>query len=354
MRPTLLAAALALVFALAPVPAQLTLLDDFAAGNDQRWTRVDTLAALSLGTTSYTVTGGRYRIASTAPLPALPQIASTGSMFADSVARPAHYHSGRLRALVRLDNANTSAVLVMRYDAASYSGYNFAIDNVLNALYITRQQGATVTNLVFTGLPVANATDYLVEAECLGSTLTLRAWPSSGVMPAQPQLSVVDAQPFQGGIGLAIYNQSTGGGGGGGTLSAQFDDVWFTPYANLTMHGQGCMGSWNATPQLTVTGQPSAGHTMQWQVQGGGPGAFSGLILGFGQASIPISPQCHLLIANPMPGMVGFVLDGAGRASLPTTLPGWLTSGTFQAQVFVVDAPAAFAASQGIQLDWVP
>lgn len=97
--------------------------------------------------------------------------------------------------------------------------------------------------------------------------------------------------------------------------------------ARLSSHGRGCRGSNQQVPAHTVTGVPQLGQPLAFDVANALPTSVVFLGLGFGahRAPFPIDlgvvgmPGC-LTYFSPA-GLVAFVTDNAGVASLPLAVP---------------------------------
>jgi len=342
-------AILAAVTLCSSLAAQQTLLDDFASGTDALWQRIDRLAGTGLGTTVYTVPSGRYRIASSQAIPALPMLVATAAANLDSIANPGNYADGRVQVTMRLDNDATNALVAMRYDLAAQSGYGFAANNVENRIYISRLFGTNSVTLASTPFGLAANTDYVVAGECFGDRLALKVWLAGSPEPALPQLTVQNTAFAGGALGLAIYNQASNLGGTGGQLSAQFDDVYFTRYAATATYGAGCPGSWNATPGLAVSGQPTGGGTFSFDLSQNAATSLAALVVGFARSNVGLG-ACTLLVDPSSSVSLLLPTNGSGAASQSLTIPLGFPALVLDAQSFALDAPSAFAASLGLEL----
>jgi len=340
---------LAVLTLTAALSAQLTLLDDFASATDVLWQRTDRLAGTGLGTTLYTFPSGRYRIATSQPLPALPQAVATGSAWLDSTINPGSYARGRLQVKVRFDNDATNALVITRYDLVSLTGYGFALNNFENRIYISTLSGTAAPTLASTPFALVSNTDYLMAIESVDSRHALKVWLAGSPEPALPQLTAVNGTFTSGVVGLVVYNQASNLGGTGGQLSAQFDDVYYTPYAMATGYGTGCPGSWNATPTLGVSGQPTGGGTFSLDLAQGPPGSLAALLVGFLQTSYPLG-ACTLLVDPGTSISLILPTNGAGAAQQSLQIPLGYPGIVLETQCFVLDGSSSFAATAGLEL----
>jgi hypothetical protein len=125
----------------------------------------------------------------------------------------------------------------------------------------------------------------------------------------------------------------------------------------ITPYGAGCLGSGGFVPSLSVTGCPAPGSAITIGIGNGLGGASALLVVGTQQASVPISPACHLLTFPLAPLSVFVGLGGAGPgngatafgAPLPPTVPGGIT---FQLQAFVLDGgvPLGAAGTNAVEI----
>ena len=125
---------------------------------------------------------------------------------------------------------------------------------------------------------------------------------------------------------------------------AVMDTIWLTPSGNnrieldaLRMgtswssvvraaYGQGCMSA-----QISASGRPALGSSIDLQLTGGAPSSLCGLVLGTSASSSAFGPLpldlalvggpagCFLLNSND--GMQATLADPAGNATLPLPLP---------------------------------
>lgn len=121
--------------------------------------------------------------------------------------------------------------------------------------------------------------------------------------------------------------------------------------------GVGCAGSWGFTPELSATGCLKAGGAGTLVLSKGLGGSQAVLLLGMGQANVPIGGSCALLISPILPLVVGplplgGVLPGTGGFSLPFSIPPSATAGQLGVQGFVVDnaQPIGFTGTNGLWL----
>lgn len=346
-------AALTAALASAPASAQTELLDDFASGNDSTWTHVDLLAANKLGRTIYDASSKRYRLASSINLPPLPVAAATLSYVTKTPLAP-RYANGRLRVTIRFDTTATNAGVLVRGDAQRLNGYGFSMNNHENRIFIDRLVGGQSTRGGIGGVTTApfqikENTDYILEVAALDDELTMKVWESGTTPPWSPQLRATDKRYTSGGLGVYIYNQSSAFGGMGGSLSAQFDDVHFTPCATMTSYGSGCPGS-SGVPSLRVVGCATGGERVFLSVRDGAPRAVSVTMIGTARARV-VAP-CTLLVDNILTA-IPLVLSPVGAGAVRLWIPSMpVLKGIVTFQAIVVDPKSSFglSASAGVEL----
>ena len=230
--------------------AQVIFSDDFADGDDADWLRAD-----FIGSTTYSVTGGRYQMA-TPPLPPLDTFAFAGSAVIASAFDPS-FANGVFRASVRMDNEQTNAAMVARANLMGTAGYGFLLNNA-NPAQSFIGIGA-LDNLIAVetfAMPLVAGVEYIMEGTLFGTALSLKVWEAGSAEPAEPQVRWNDSAYSMGLIGVAVLNQPVQAGGSGGVLSASFDDVSFTIPAPIV------------TPLLLVMG-PVACRGMRRRYVGG-------------------------------------------------------------------------------------
>lgn len=226
------------VLGAAPSVAQVQLLDDFASGTHQpAWVEADGVAQLgtTIGVpglnTVYDASGGSLQLTSSLPLPAVSEHVLSGAAWASSGL--GGYDDGRFSARVRIDNDDTNALLFMRSGAMVENFYSFSMINIEDVLVIDRfVNGQGVPGgLITTPFTISSNTDYMIQAEAVGTRLSMKVWEVGTPEPASPQLLTYDATHATGSILIGILNQSTNNGvpGTGGVLSGSFDDVTFAP-----------------------------------------------------------------------------------------------------------------------------
>ena len=338
-----LVSALLLGATAAPTRAQRTMLDDFASRTDAQWTHLDLLAQFNLGPTIYDASSGRYRIASSLPLPALPFPVFSAAQYTDSLTRQAHYANGVYELMFRFDNAATNILLAVRFDQ-SLSGYIFNADNNQNAIGLGRvDRGATVPG-GGASVPFAFAehTNYVMRATLFGPVLTVRVWPA-GKAASYAEVSLTDSTHGSGWTSLIIYSAPPPSSG---QLSAQFDNLHFTPYAEPVVYGLGCAGAFGPAPTLGFSGKPTLGGQVRFEVTGATPRSFGVMLIGLHSGSAPIG-LCTALVSPPFLPLL-FATNGAGEGRVPVPL---FSTTSFATQALVLESsPQLLAATAGIDL----
>jgi hypothetical protein len=199
-------------------PAHSTLIDDFGDGDDAGWIHKDSLT--TGGPAVFDASSGGYLLSSTSVVTtnrdsaaAFWQDSALGSGFADGI----------LTARVRMDNDSSNISLIMRADGID-AAYGFSVNNNLDAVLISRTIGNIDSTLAFSLLAIETGTDYWIEAQTIGTELSMNLWEVGQAKPLTPLLSVSDSSLASGQIGLAAYHW-----GANAVLSASFDDVTFVP-----------------------------------------------------------------------------------------------------------------------------
>lgn len=125
---------------------------------------------------------------------------------------------------------------------------------------------------------------------------------------------------------------------------------------SITGHGSGCPGSGGFVPQLTLTGCPVAGGSLQLTVDQGLGGSTALLLFGLVPAAIPVGGGCTLNLSPVLPGVFALPLSGSGPGGGSISLTGPIPPGTgafsLEMQVFTLDpgVVGAFANTAGITL----
>lgn len=127
---------------------------------------------------------------------------------------------------------------------------------------------------------------------------------------------------------------------------------------DTTQYGAGCAGSGGFVPSFTALNPAVAGQGLGLQIADGIGGGSAILMMGIGQASLPIGPVGCTLLVSPTPILVqtpaipmGGVGPGNGSVQIAGLLPLSMSGITFNIQAFVIDAgaPLGFAASNGLE-----
>lgn len=123
-------------------------------------------------------------------------------------------------------------------------------------------------------------------------------------------------------------------------------------------YGQGCPGTGDIVPVLSLDGCPEVGETVQLTVQQGLGGSTAIVLLGLVPGSTPVGPGCALLvfpvigaqIALPLGGAAG--VAGAGSIAVPLVLPPIAAGSAFTMQAFVIDPakPLGASGTQGVSV----
>jgi len=120
----------------------------------------------------------------------------------------------------------------------------------------------------------------------------------------------------------------------------------------FTVYGAGCDGSNGLDPRLRMQGCPTSDGTVTLTIVEGQPGAPGLLTLGTGTGIMDVKPGCPLqnlpLAGTPLP----LGLDGVGRVSITTTLPGGLPPAVVNLQAILADgdAPGGLTVSNPIEM----
>ena len=125
----------------------------------------------------------------------------------------------------------------------------------------------------------------------------------------------------------------------------------------VEVYGDGCPGAGALTPTLGVTGCPAPGAPIGVSLGGAAGGASAFLVIGQGQAQVPIGAGCSLLAAPVLNVLGPLPLSGAsagdGALELAADLPSLSGPISLAVQAFVIDAaagPHGFAASNGVDV----
>lgn len=128
-------------------------------------------------------------------------------------------------------------------------------------------------------------------------------------------------------------------------------------FAGFSTYGTGCPDSGGTPPTLAITGQDIPGGLITMSFDGAASGSFILLMVGFGQAAIPMGFGCTLNVAPLFPTPVGpLPLDANGNIAFAATLPPVMpTPVTVTLQAFEADplVAAGFGNSNGVQMDIV-
>jgi hypothetical protein len=219
--PLLLLATLLVVAA----PAMAETIEDWSSGTDAAWTHVDLLAEYGLGGTSYQVSGGQYHMTSNYPLPPLPSLVGSASVFNDSILDPDAYADGFLTTTFTIHNLNSCVFLPMRADTASLDFISFFAENEPGSVGITVFDGFEYVNGASAPFDVQEETEYFLTAGAVGSELSIKVWPVGSPEPPTPQVTLIDSTYTNGQVGLGVYNQVDTGG----TIAGSFGAVSFIP-----------------------------------------------------------------------------------------------------------------------------
>ena len=123
-------------------------------------------------------------------------------------------------------------------------------------------------------------------------------------------------------------------------------------------YGAGCAGSGGFTPVLSLAGCAQPGNTVAIGLTNGLGGAWAALLLGTGQAALPLPSGCTLLTSPLLPIVVGPIAlagtgPGGGHLVVSGTIPATTGRATIFVQGFVLDpgSPGGkFATSNGLVL----
>jgi hypothetical protein len=123
-------------------------------------------------------------------------------------------------------------------------------------------------------------------------------------------------------------------------------------------YGQGCAGSGNFTPSLTLDGLPKAGKPVTLTIDGALAGQQAVLFFGLAPASIPVAGPCSLLVQPLLPITLNLPLLGApgpgnGGISVPVIVPASIPAGvgvTLQAFCSDPGVTRGFSNTNGLAL----
>lgn len=128
--------------------------------------------------------------------------------------------------------------------------------------------------------------------------------------------------------------------------------------AGISTYGTGCPDSGLAAPTLALNGQDIPGGLVTLSFDGAAANSFILLMVGFGQAAIPMGFGCTLNVAPLFPVPIGpLPLDANGNVAFAAVLPNTIPApSTITFQAFEADPLVAsgFANTNGVQLDVVP
>jgi hypothetical protein len=205
---------------LAPA-ASSTVIDDFGDGDDAGWNHKDSLTAG--GPAIFDASSGRYVLSSTSTVTtnrdgvtAFWQDSALSSDFADGI----------LTARVLMDNDSSNISLLMRADGLD-STYSFSMNNNVDGILISSTVNNVDSTLASSVLTITTGTEYWIEAQVIGTDLSMNFWEVGQSKPLAPRLTASDSTLTSGQIGLVAYHWGTSA-----VLSASFDDVTFVPEPN--------------------------------------------------------------------------------------------------------------------------
>jgi hypothetical protein len=201
------------------------LIDDFNDGNDEGWQRVDTTTGDAWGPGTFDASSGSYQLEGASAVPT----GERGELisFYEGSTDPA-FTDGYLRTTLSTDN-NTLVFLLMRSDAATFTGYLFgasASDGVFfwnkfkNYTFIEGDEWLPDT-------PFAVGQEWVLEAGTVGNQLSMKAWRLGELEPPDPQWTHIDdsSRPLTEGqfaVGASRFPPLPPE-----TLNATFDDIFF-------------------------------------------------------------------------------------------------------------------------------
>ncbi|NLG42755.1 MAG: PEP-CTERM sorting domain-containing protein [Phycisphaerae bacterium] len=206
-------------------PATAATIEDWSSGTDAAWTRVDLLELYGLGGTSYTISGGQYHMTSNYPLPPVPYLLGSASVFSESLLDPDAYASGYLTTRFTIHNANSCVFVPMRADVSQMDFISFFAENASNSIGMTVFDNFEYVNGASASFTIEEEVEYYLTAGAVGTELSIKVWPVGSPEPASPQVTLIDATFTSGQIGLGAYNRE----GMGGTMAASFGEVSFIP-----------------------------------------------------------------------------------------------------------------------------
>lgn len=129
----------------------------------------------------------------------------------------------------------------------------------------------------------------------------------------------------------------------------------------IESYGAGCPGTGGFVPVFTMSGCPSTGYDLVFDVESALGGSFFSIYLGLGEGSLPIGGGCFLLTNPLLPGIISpLPLFGAGAGNgtltlpvtVPPSVPAVVLPVTLQALVSDPGSPSGtgISASNGIKL----
>ena len=122
-------------------------------------------------------------------------------------------------------------------------------------------------------------------------------------------------------------------------------------------YGAGCPGAGGIVPTLTVDGCTTAGSQISVTIAAGLGGSSALILMGAGQAALPIGGGCTLnlsplipIVVGPLP--LGGAVAGQGSLTLPAVIPSGAPAGSLTIQAFVADAAnaAGFSNTNGVDM----
>jgi WD40 repeat protein len=222
--------------------SELTLLDDFNNGHDDRWLRVDDFnAGKPWGPGVFDASAGAYHLSTTGPVPLanldrfppgdpavfdLLNSGALGAIWRRSIV-DRRYDNGVLRAKVRAGNVGSIVDLVVRaFGPSMYTFSNVASFQEFHFCRFDKGMLARVERMP--GVEFNPRDDWWSEVRFEGEKFSWSVWKVGDDRPKAPQLEIRDATYSSGAIGVSA-SVFTNNIRASMPVDATFDDIYFMP-----------------------------------------------------------------------------------------------------------------------------